>query len=81
MDNINITGAKILYEIPVLGGIKITETQLNSWIVIALIFLLCVVLTRGMKVRGTSKRQVVAEWIVEQVTKLVRENMGESFLP
>ena len=81
MDNINITGAKILYEIPVLGGIKITETQLNSWIVIALIFLLCVVLTRGMKVRGTSKRQVVAEWIVEQVTKLVRENMGEGFLP
>lgn len=81
MDNINITGAKILYEIPVLGGIKITETQLNSWIVIALIFLLCVVLTHGMKVRGTSKRQVVAEWIVEQVTKLVRENMGEGFLP
>ena len=81
MDNINITGAKILYEIPVLGGIKITETQVNSWIVIALIFLLCVVLTRGMKVRGTSKRQVVAEWIVEQVTKLVRENMGEGFLP
>ena len=80
MDNINITGAKILYEIPVLGGIKITETQLNSWIVIALIFLLCVVLTRGMKVRGTSKRQLVAEWIVEQVENLVRQNMGEEFL-
>ena len=81
MDNINITGAKILYTIPVLGGIRITETQVNSWIVIALLFVLCLVLTHGMKVRGTSKRQVVAEWIVEQVTKLVRENMGESFLP
>ena len=81
MDNINITGAKILFEIPVFGGIPITETQVNSWIVIALLFVLCLVLTRGLKVRGTSKRQVVAEWIVEQVTKLVRENMGEGFLP
>ena len=81
MDNINITGAKILFKIPVLGGIPVTETQVNSWIVIALLFVLCLVLTRGLKVRGTSKRQVVAEWIVEQVTRLVLENMGEGFLP
>ena len=34
MDSISITGAKILYTIPVLGGIRITETQVNSWLVI-----------------------------------------------
>ena len=81
MDNINITGAKILFEIPVFGGIPITETQVNSWIVIALLFVLCLVLTRGMDVRPASKRQIVAEWIVEQVNNLVRQNMGERFLP
>ena len=81
MDSINITGAKILFTIPVFGGIRITETQVNSWIVILGILILCLVLTRGLSSRGGTKRQVVAEWIVEQVTKLVKENMGEAFLP
>ncbi len=80
MDSINITGAKIYFEIPLFGGIPITETQVNSWIVIAAIAILCIVLTRGLKVKPTSKRQIVAEWIVETVEKLVKSNMGERFL-
>ena len=64
MDSINITGAKILFEIPIFGGIPITETQVNSWIVMAVIAILCIVLTHGLKVKPVSKRQVVAEWIV-----------------
>lgn len=79
MDNINITGAKILYEIPVLGGIKITETQVNSVIVILIITALCLFLTHNLKVRPTSKRQIVAEWIVEKATNLVSTNMGAGF--
>ncbi len=79
MDNINITGAKILYEIPVLGGIKITETQVNSVIVILIITALCLFLTHNLKVRPTSKRQIVAEWIVEKATNLVSTNMGAEF--
>ncbi len=79
MDNINITGAKILFEIPILGGIKITETQVNSWIVILAITILCLYLTHDLKVRPTSKRQVIAEWIVEKVSGLVRDNMGVKF--
>ncbi len=81
MENLNITGAKIYFNIPIFGGIPVTETQVNSLLVILGVFLLCLFLTRGMKTRAISKRQVAAEWIVEQVTKLVRENMGEGFLP
>ena len=77
MDSISITGAKILFRI---GGVPITETQVNSVIVILVIWALCVFLTHGLKVKPTSKRQLVAEWIVEKVTNLVRENMGESWL-
>ena len=79
MENISITGAKIFFEIPIFGGIPITETQVNSWIVIAVIFILCLILTRNLKVRAVSKRQLAAEWIVEKVTNLVTSNMGESF--
>ena len=79
MDNISIQGAKIYFEIPIFGGIPITETQVNSLIVIAVIFVLCLVLTRGLKVKPTSKRQLVAEWIVEKVEGLVKDNMGSKF--
>ena len=30
MDSINITGAKIVFEIPIFGGIPITETQVKK---------------------------------------------------
>ena len=79
MDSISITGAKIYFEIPIFGGIPITETQVNSWIVMAAIFVLCLVLTHNMQVKAVTKRQIIAEWIVEKVTNLVTENMGEKF--
>lgn len=79
MENINITGAKIYFEIPLFGGIPITETQVNSWIVMFAVMILCIVLTHNMKVRPESKRQIIAEWIVEKVTNLVKSNMGEGF--
>lgn len=79
MENINITGAKIYFEIPLFGGIPITETQVNSWLVMLAVTILCIVLTHNMKVRPESKRQIIAEWIVEKVTNLVKSNMGEKF--
>jgi F-type H+-transporting ATPase subunit a len=38
------------------------------------------VLTHNLKVRPESKRQIIAEFIVDKVTSLVKENMGEKFL-
>ncbi|MBO4366847.1 MAG: F0F1 ATP synthase subunit A, partial [Clostridia bacterium] len=81
MDSINITGAKIFFTIPVFGGIPVTETQVNSWLVILAIYILCRILTKNLSVRPVTKRQIAAEWIVEQVTNLVKNNMGENFLP
>lgn len=79
MDDISIAGAKIFFEIPILGGIPITETQVNSWIVMLFITLLCLYLTHGMKVHASTKRQLLAEWIVEKVTNLVHGNMTDRF--
>lgn len=79
MDSLSIQGAKIYFEIPIFGGIPITETQVNSWIVILVIFLLCLYLTHGLKVRNISKKQIVAEWIVEKVENMTVANMGDGF--
>lgn len=79
MENISITGAKIYFEIPIFGGIPITETQVNSWIVMAVITALCLILTHNLQIRAVTKRQMAVEWIVEKVESLVASNMGEAF--
>ena len=80
MNGVQVTGAKVLFKIPILGGIPITETVVNTWIVMALMVIVSIVLTRGLKIRPTSKRQIIAEYLVGMVNKLVRENMGAKFI-
>ncbi len=81
--DVNITGPKILWEsswsVPILGSFKLTETILMSWIVMAIITLLCIWLTHNLKVENISKRQALAEMIVETADKFVIGNMGEQF--
>lgn len=78
--NLEVTGAKVLFNIPIFGGIPITETIVNTWIVMALIVGLCLFLTHGMQVHARSKRQVVAEYLVGMVRNMVKNNMGERFM-
>ncbi len=78
--SLDVHGARILFEIPILGGIVITETVVNTWIVMAVIVGLCIFLTRGMQVHARTKRQIIAEFIVKKVNSMVGENMGERFL-
>ncbi len=80
MNGVQVTGAKVLFKIPILGGIPITETVVNTWIVMALLVIVSIVLTRGLKIRPTSKRQIIAEYLVGMVNKLVHENMGAKFM-
>lgn len=80
-DGVSITGAHVFFTIDLpFGGLPISEAQVNSWLVILSLFFFCLFLTHGMKTKGMSKRQIVAEWIVEKVEGLVRSNMGEFFM-
>ena len=77
---LDITGARIYFTIPVLGGIPITETIVNAWIVMAVILGACIFLTRNLKVRATSRRQIIAEFLVQKAQGFVTENMGKRYL-
>lgn len=77
---IEITGAKMLFTVDMpLQSLPITESQVNSWIVIVTIFFLCLYLTHGISATQPTARQHLAEWIVEKTENLVRNNMGEFF--
>lgn len=81
--NLEISGAKILFtlpiELPILGRLRISETMAVSWLVMLLITGLCIWLTRDLKVENISKRQAVAEYLVELANNFVVGNMGEMF--
>ena len=80
----DVKGPEILFEIPILGGIPITETIRNGWIVVLVISLVSFFLGRNLSVRNPSKRQLVAEKLVLTLKGLVNDTMGEHnlyFLP
>ncbi len=80
-EGISITGAQVYFWVPMpLQDLPITEAQINSFMVMISIFALCLYMTHGLKVKAETRRQHVAEWIVEKVTAMVRENMGDFFV-
>ena len=53
-----------VFTIPLFGGIPIYESVVVTWIIMAVILLLCLVLVRGLKVENPSRKQVVLELAV-----------------
>lgn len=79
-EGISISGARIFFTIPMpLQDFPVTESQVNSAIVLVVLFFACLYLTHGLKEKIELKRQHIAELIVEKVDGLVNENMGEYF--
>ena len=80
---LDITGARIFFTLPInvpfLGPLRISETMVVSWIVMILITGLCIWLTHDLKEENISKRQALAELIVEKANSFVVGNMGEKF--
>lgn len=80
-DGVNITGPLIYVKIPfVIQDIIITESQINSWLVIITLLGLCLFMTHGLKENPTLKRQHFAEMMVEKAEALINDNMGEYYM-
>ncbi len=79
-NGIEISGALIYFTIPMpIQDLLITESQINSALVILSILGLCLYMTHGIAARNGTKRQVIAEWAVEKCEGLVGDNMGPYF--
>ncbi len=80
-EGITVTGAIIYFTIPMpIMDLPITESQVNSWAVILTILAICLFLTHRLNIKSVSKRQFLAELIVEKAENLVKSNMGERFM-
>ena len=74
-----MNGPKILFRIPLLGGIAVTETIVNAWIIMAVIIGVCIWLGSNLKVKPETKRQIVAEKLVTMLYNLVEGTMGKKW--
>ena len=50
-----------VFTIPLFGGIPVYESVVVTWIIMAVVFLLCILLSRNLSVENPSRRQVVVE--------------------
>ncbi len=79
-DGISITGAQVYFTIPMpIQNLPITESQLNSLFVTITILGLCLFLSHGLTEKANMKRQLIAEWLVQQAENLTANNMGKYF--
>lgn len=75
-EGLTIAGARIFFTVPMpLQNMPITESQINTWLVMLSILGLCLFLTHGIASDKRTARQMIAEWAVEQCEKLVKQNM------
>ena len=73
---LEVTGAFIYFEIPIFGGIPITQTTVSFALVTLLLCLACVYLGKDLKMRPDGK-QVLVEKGVMMLRNMVVETMGE----
>lgn len=77
---IEVTGPRVSFVIPIGDGIPISETCTISFILLIVLSALVIWLGRNLKPVPETRRQVVAEYIVEFFTKTVRDTCGEKML-
>lgn len=79
-EGISITGALVYFTIPMpLQDFPVSEATVNSLFVVIAILGLCLYMTHGIRAGVPTKRQLLAEWIVEKLDSMTRESMGEFF--
>ena len=71
-----MTGPKIYFTIPILGGIPITQTLVSSFVVMVLLCVAGILLGRNLQKRP-SRRQVLVEKGMSMLYDMVRDTMGE----
>ena len=66
-----------VFTIPLFGGIPIYESVVVTWIIMAVVFLLCILLSRNLSVEHPGRRQIVVETAVKGLNDFFSETVGE----
>ena len=65
-----------VFTIPLFGGIPVSESVVVTWIIMAVLFLLCFILVRNLSVENPSKKQLALEGSVKWLYDFFDDIMG-----
>jgi len=68
---------RTVFKIPLLGGIPVYESVVLTWIIMAAVLVICLLLTRNLSVEHPRKRQLLLESGVEKLFDFFGETIGE----
>lgn len=68
---------KTVFTIPVGNGIPVFESVVVTWVIIAVLLILSLILTRNLKVMNPGKRQLLLEAGIDAMRKFFRGILGE----
>ena len=68
---------RTVFKIPLFGGIPVYESVVLTWIIIAAVLVICLLLTRNLSVEHPRKRQLLLESGVEKLFDFFGETIGE----
>ena len=74
-------GNKTAFTIPVLGGVPVADSVVVTWIIMALLVVISLMLTQKLSVRSPGKVQVALEWAVQFLNGFVKTNIGTHWRP
>lgn len=67
-----------VFTIPIFGGIPVYESVVVTWIIIAAVLLVCLIITRNLSVEHPGKGQLALESFVEWLYRFFGETIGEN---
>lgn len=68
---------KTMFTIPVFGGLPVNESVVVTWIIMAVLTILSILLVRNLKVENPGKKQVVLEFAIDSFYKFFYGLTGE----
>lgn len=69
-------GPRVIFELPFLDGIPVTETVVNTWLIMIVLVVLSILGTKSFE-KVPKGRQNVTELVVDMLNKLTIQTMGE----
>ena len=67
-----------VFTIPIFGGIPIYESVVVTWIIMAVVIVLCILLTRNLSVEHPGRRQIILETAVNGLNNFFRDTIDEN---
>ncbi|UWP60029.1 F0F1 ATP synthase subunit A [Ruminococcus gauvreauii] len=67
-----------VFTIPIFGGIPVKESVVVTWIIMAVVLVLCLILVRNLKVHNPGRKQLILESFVSWISRFFEDILGRN---